>query len=456
MDELALQDVGDRHLNLFYTYRTAHLEDNVTRALILTLRQLAPVHLRLFLRDVLLAKPAQKALRDRMQLLAEPDFRFELQVTAPDEDRDRLDAKSGVIVGVNYSGTQAPVFEAKADAQGGARLDALISDPANELTAILEMKLNDGLYREQIERHFRAFFNPEYTTAADVFVEIKWSDIAEFLQQVAKQSISSERLVALQFVQYLDWLGLVDFLGFHALDFTAQREGSLNHGKLNKFLSQVATSLGSELNLKEYRNDWMLWFQDVPYENVYVEMTQHGVDCGIVCGSGKMWRAQRLRQHIVDNPGSFRQVLERLRETIDPDLPIVLRVHARFHHSRFCTAWLGDLRGIKPFADGYDDFVATLRDQSLNAFDRIPKSTIQERFSHEIKQNLLEGRIQVDGEGRFPKWEDIDSFLQYSYFHVDVQIPLSRLVGQTLENLLNTFKKVLNAEHEMMRTLNTV
>ena len=90
MDELALQDVGDRHLNLFYTYGHAEWENNVTRGLMLTLSQLAPVHLRLFLHDVVLAEPrsvAQKVLRDRLRLLAEPDFRFELQAR-PDDERD--------------------------------------------------------------------------------------------------------------------------------------------------------------------------------------------------------------------------------------------------------------------------------------------------------------------------------------------------------------------------------
>ena len=358
-------------------------------------------------------------------------------------------------MGVNYSGTQAPVFENRV-AQGGARPDALISDTANELTTIFEIKLNDGLYNEQIERHFQAFFNREHTTLDDVFVEIKWIAIAAFLQQVAQQSVSErERFVALQFVQYLDWLGLVDFLGFQARDFTAQQDGKPNHAKLNKFLALLAKSPGWE-HLKEYDDNWMLWFKDVPYENVYAEMAPHGVDCGMVCGSGKMWRAQRVRQYILDNPGKFRQMLECLRGAIDPSFPIALRVHALFRYSRFRMAWLGDLRGIKPFPDAYDDFVATLRDQSLNAFEPIPKALIQERFAQEIKQNLQRGNVQVDAEGRFPKWEHLDRFLQYSYFHVDVQIPTRRLVGQKLENLLNTFKRVLDAEHEMMRTLNAV
>jgi hypothetical protein len=86
----------------------------------------------------------------------------------------------------------------------------------------------------------------------------------------------------------------------------------------------------------------------------------------------------------------------------------------------------------------------------------MPKTAIQERFAQEIKDNLQLGHIQIDGQGGFPKWEDVDSFLQYTYFHVDVQIPSARLVERRTEDLLKTFKSVLDAEHELMRALSKV
>ena len=100
--------------------------------------------------------------------------------------------------------------------------------------------------------------------------------------------------------------------------------------------------------------------------------------------------------------------------------------------------------------------MVTLGDRTLNAFDRIPKTIIQERFAQEIKENLQRGQIQIDGQGRFPKWEDIDNFLQYAYFHVDVRIPSARLVDQRSEDLFKTFKGVLESEHELMRALSDV
>ncbi len=169
--------VGDRHLNLFYTYQTRHLEDNVTRALILVFRHLGAAHLRLFFHEIVLRKPAQRKMRERMSLLAEDEFEFALQVRQSEESPELLDATNGVIVGVNYSGTQVPVFDPNVEDLGGARPDALVADSANEITAIFEIKLADKLYKEQIQRHFKAFFGPT-TNVDQVFVEITWSEIA--------------------------------------------------------------------------------------------------------------------------------------------------------------------------------------------------------------------------------------------------------------------------------------
>ncbi|MDO8473192.1 MAG: hypothetical protein Q7T05_05165, partial [Dehalococcoidia bacterium] len=372
-----------RYMNMFYTYNTYHLEDNVTRALLLTLKNLAPIHLRLFLRDVILRKPPQHAVRERIQLLADPDFGFDLQITPPDEER--LNLKNGVIVGVNYSGKQALAFDAISGISGRARPDALVSDIANELTVILEIKLNDSLYKEQIQRHFLNCFDSKSTTLEQVFIEITWTEIAEFFQRVARQSVSErERLLTLEFVQYLDLLGLVEFLGFQGGDFSDPEELKYQK-KPNKFLAQMTNSLQSELGLKGYGDDLKLYFEDVQNENLWVEMTEQGVNCGIVCGSGKMWRAQHLRDYIVEKPSEFRQMLEHLRMSIDPSFHIALRLHAYFRHSRFRTGWLGDIRGIKTYPEDYETFVTILADRSVNAFERMEKTVIQERFGDEIR-----------------------------------------------------------------------
>jgi hypothetical protein len=441
--------VSDKHMNLFYTYRTKHLEDNVTRALVLVFRNLAPAHLRLFFHEVVLRAPAQRDMREHMSLLAEDKFEFELQVTPPEESSERLDASNGVIVGVNYSGTQAPVFDASIENLGGARPDALIADTANNITAIFEIKLDDSLYKEQIQRHFKAFFAPT-TKVEQVFVEIKWSEIADFLSRVQRQSVNDrERFVVSAFIEYLDWLNLIEFSGFNASDFRIQQ-----YNKLHRFLALVTGKLDSELGLEKYSYNGMLRFQDIPHENVWVEMAKEGISCGIVCGSGKMWRAQRLRDYIASDPSAFKEMLERLRKSLDPQCEVVLRVHSYFRYSRFRTAWLPNIGGEQPYPRGFQKFVSTLTDRNLNAFEYVSKTVIQQRFSAEIEEGRLWHGIEVGEDGQFPKWKDIDKFLQYAYFLVDVLIPSEMLIRKPLDDLIAVMKSVLGPEHEMMRAMN--
>jgi len=193
----------NKHLNLFYTYKTNHLEDNVTRALIITLMNLTPVHLRLFFSEVL-KRP------DKIHLLADPKFIFDIQVPEPLEE-ERLNEGNGLIVGINYSGRQKLVFDTNSDSIGVARPDALVSDIESELSAIFEAKLWDSLYKEQIQKHYRRFFDQDKTDLAKVFVEITWSEIINFLEKVARQSQNPKEVFVIeQFVEYLDLLGLVE------------------------------------------------------------------------------------------------------------------------------------------------------------------------------------------------------------------------------------------------------
>jgi len=62
----------------------------------------------------------------------------------------------------------------------------------------------------------------------------------------------------------------------------------------------------------------------------------------------------------------------------------------------------------------------------------------------------------VDAQGSFPQWEDIDTFLQYSYFHIDVRIPPAHVINRNFEDLFKSFATVLEAEHQMMLALTRI
>lgn len=448
MDQPLEQPSQNKHLNLFYTYRTNHIEDNVTRAFLITLSRLTPVHLRLFIGDLVLKNKAE--LNHRLQFFAEPDFTFELQVSGPlDEDR-RLDANNGVIVGINLSGAQALAFETSEKADlGGARIDALVADNGNDITLIFESKLRDDLYCQQIERHFKTFFDEKRTSLKEVFVEITWSDIANYLQRVKRQSRSPEEKMAIEeFVQYLDLLGLVDFLGFQPSDFSEK-----NDRKLNGCLAFLVQSRGEELQLQKYGSDWKLHFKDVPYENVWCDIDEGGIWCGIVCGSGKMWRAKSFREYILQKPNELQVVLEELQTDLGQKMQIVMRINSYFRHSRFRTAWLGNIGRAQVFPDGYETFIKTFTNPQLNSFERLTKERINEVFREEIEANTKRGLIHLDGQGRFPKWEDIPSFLQYCYFHIDVQLPSKSLIDKPVKDVTDMLASVLKSLHEAVLKL---
>jgi|CXWL01.1.fsa_nt_gi hypothetical protein len=448
MDQQVEQPSQNKHLNLFYTYRTNHIEDNVTRALLITLSRLTPVHLRLFIRDLVLKNKID--ISQRLQFFAEPDFTFEPQVSEPLDETRRLDVNNGVIVGINLSGTQALTFGTlDKTGLGGARIDALVADNGNDITLIFESKLRDDLYCEQIERHFKTFFDQRLTSLKEVFVEITWSDIATYLQGVQRQTGNTEEKFTIsEFVQYLDWLGLVDFLGFQASDFPDR-----NYRKLNRFVAFVCQSRSEELGLESYGNDYKVFFKDIPDDNIWCDIDDSSMRCGIVCGSGKKWRAETLRDKLLQKSDEFYSVLEELQTQLDPKMRIVLRIHSNFHHSRFRTAWLGEIGGAQLFPDGYQNFVRNFTDPLLNSFKKLSKQTINEVFGREVEENMKRGSIQLDNQARFPKWEDLDSFLQYCYFHIDVEIPAKMLIGKPVKDITDKLVATLKPLHKTLLKL---
>lgn len=270
----------NKHLNLFYTYRTKHLEDNVTRALIITLMNLTPVHIRLFLREVIISKLRESKLEllDKVRLLADPNFIFDLQVPEPLED-EKLCEGNGLIVGINYSGGQQLGFDTSLDSIGGARPDALVSDSESELSVVFEAKLWDSLYKEQIQRHYQRFFDTNRTDLNKVFLEITWNDIVNFFETVAHQSRSQsprEVFVIEQFIEYLDLLNLVGFLSFNKSDFA-----EASSTKLDRFLSFLTNRLSEDIELTQYKHDFKLFFRDITPDNLFFVLMKDACRAGL-------------------------------------------------------------------------------------------------------------------------------------------------------------------------------
>ena len=440
----------NKHLNLFYTYGPKHLEDNVTRALIITLKNITPVHLRLFLREVIIPKlrGSKLELQGKVRLLADPNFIFDLQVPEPQEN-EKFCEGNGLIVGINYSGSQKLDFDTSSDSIGGARPDALVSDSDSELSVIFEAKLWDSLYKEQIQRHYQHFFDPDKADLKKVFVEITWSDIATFLEKVTRQSQSPKEIFVIeQFIEYLDLLKLVEFLSFKNSDFS---ETNYNYTKLDRFLSFLTERLSEELKLAEYeKNKFQFFFKDISPDNLYFCFDEGCLSCRVVCGSGKKWRAEQLRNYLIQTKDNFKSILMNLNSRLGMD--IYLRVHSYFRHSRFRTAWLGNIRGPHQFPDRYEKFCAIFTNPEINSFAQMTKKRINEIFKDEIGQN----NAGLDSNNLFPKWDELESFLQYCYFDIDIRIPKDLLIAKTKEELVDIFRKLLSELQSTMLELSTI
>jgi len=425
----------DKHLNLFYTYKTNHIEDNVTRSFIITLNNMEPVHLRLFVKEIILSKlNAINNDQYTLDLFKPSDFEFDLQVTNSTDFDEKFDDKNGAIVGITYSGNQNIDFSKNIDL-GGARPDALFADKENELCIIFESKLSDSLYQQQIKRHYNAFFDTNKSKLENVFVEISWTEIAIFFEKILKISRNNKETYFIkEFIDYLESLRLIsDFIEFKTSDFT----NKIYHN-LNKFISFMSKELKDDFSFSEYNNSQMLFFDDIPHENLWIDIENNVLTCTIVCGSGKKWRSFQLYNFISNNRSLFNKILFDLNSDIPNDLIISLTANSLFRLSRFRTEFLANIRGEFSFPVKFDDFCDTFIDKTLNAYQQVDKSTINNNFTKEIKENSA----HLDSQNLFPKWEDANSFLQYCYCNIIISIPKTKLLKNRVE-LLNYFKEIL-------------
>src|SRR5882672_8636231 len=177
----------NKHLNLFYSYQTHHLENNVTRSLIVTLKNLSPINVRLFLRQLVFNKPNEMhgEFLQKLDLLAEANLSFDLQA-APLTDEEKLTAQNGRIIGINYSGSQTLQFDPSVIEDAGTRPDASLTDKGCGVMIAFEAKLADTLYREQLQGHHQKLFDPIQTPLASVFIQTNWNEIVLCLDQIAK------------------------------------------------------------------------------------------------------------------------------------------------------------------------------------------------------------------------------------------------------------------------------
>ena len=436
----------NKHLNLFYSYSGgAHVEDNVTRSLILTLRQLSPINLRIFLNDIINRNGEKCNFLIKDKLLANDMLGFDIQITGlnseiEDETDSKLTESNGIILGINWGGDQNLDLKSSSEYNaGGSRPDAMITDRANDISVLIESKTSDWLYEDQIKRICDNFFEPG-TDAEKVFITARWTDIVETLQRIYELSNSSvEKFLIKQFTEYLDRINLVDFLEFKESDFI---DPDIRYRKLALFLNQLCNHENDALKLKPYGWDERIYFSDLEEEvpeNLYFWIPEEYLGISIVCGAGKKWRCQQFQTMLRNNPMGFKKVLAKIQSRLSfvKDLEIHLYTHSKFYVSRFRSAMLEEI-GINKLPDEYDLFVSNFTDPKFNSFSWMTKDEISSNFNKYMKGRNLER----DENDMFPKWQE-NEYGQYCHFDIGIHIPTSNIINTRKNELIKNFSAIL-------------
>lgn len=430
----------DRHLNLFHSYRTAHVEDNVTRALIVALRALSPLHLRMVIKGVLLPE----ARRDGYDVFAEPDFRFDLQ-TAPLPPDERLDASNGVLIGLTYTGTQGVVFD-DSGPNGGSRPDAVVHDVGNDLVFVVESKKGDHQTTAQLQRHFHHHFK-EGTRIEDVYAEVSWTQIVWSLAELRAHTADPKEVFVIgELIDYLDDLGLLDFIGFRHADFQHR-----NEGKVHSFLSHLHRTLSDSLGLFPYGKNRQVWFDGINVDNVYLHYVEGGLNVGVVCGSGDVEMCRHYRRVVLERPDAFFKALSDFTDSLDPRYDVVLRCHSVLHKSRWRRSLLLNAGGPFAFPGEFDLFTQLVCDPVRNRLNWTPKMEVEQAFGPEITA----GHAWYSNE-HFSRLAGGEDVLQYLYFHVDVVLPEGDLVGHDPTRATGVVGDLVTKEKALLRSFHSV
>ena len=212
----------DRHLNIFHAYRQGGfedadrervLEDNVTRALIITLRSC----------DLL----TQKFIEEFTGIDAQGPYEHDLQsrLEPGEEDAERRSQLRGKCLIVVAGHPDEPEIVQGSDAEmlGGSRPDAWIR--SDRITVLFENKLRGNIEDAQIRRHVRVNFGeglePVYPSRRNhaaternqvPVVLLSWHDVYNFLSRFSDEQLCSQgsesHFIVCRFLEYLEVIGM--------------------------------------------------------------------------------------------------------------------------------------------------------------------------------------------------------------------------------------------------------
>lgn len=194
----------DFHHNIFYYYRGAkqknfqferQLEDNTTKALINTLEFCSPKVSNNFLNWLAIENQSRVSYELQRKTIGDAKIKSKSKrIVLGIVPSDKNNRKNGMSENIKYD----------------SRPDAWIY--GSNFVILIESKVIGFLDDRQMKNHCQKL----KTNINDVIETkvVRWSDIHKFFYQLNQKLNDTDRFIVNQFVQYLGWINMSEFLGF--------------------------------------------------------------------------------------------------------------------------------------------------------------------------------------------------------------------------------------------------
>jgi len=218
----------DKHLNLFYSYNRDNqlIENNLTRAWIVTLRMISGETRNLLLRNL---------FKHSLQKLGEPlptfiQAQFGLQGNFDTRLLSDIPHRYVVTIATERDMEVEPSFFKDIDL-GHSIPDAWIFDPEEGYCFLVEAKIgNNPLDAEQVYSHAEGWLGITKENVQEHLVAVTWHDVLTGIENVGTDVVSQQDFQLLQEItQYLGFFGYRVYKGFDFSDLQAAPTFSLTY-----------------------------------------------------------------------------------------------------------------------------------------------------------------------------------------------------------------------------------
>jgi ribosomal 50S subunit-associated protein YjgA (DUF615 family) len=330
----------DPHLNVFYSYDRGkynsekgkenlqkQLEDNVTRALLITLSQLAKSNRLRFIGELMGGKENDNC---------EEDFDFDLQALRKGYSKN---AENKFLLTITKSGKVSENSDTSHDDQG-SRADGWILN--NNLCILIEVKVGETeVSKSQIERHITDSKGFGVSLSDVKQIHKKWQEI-DFMFANLEQNLEQEKemFFVSEFRRFLNMIGeVMNFSQFY------ENKDLVNDDIRNSQLRLLMDRVILELNDDEFRKYGQItnwgYFTINGDKNPHISfsITEHEIQCSLTVSESKT--------NIIDSFLSNQEFKKELSNLLTSDYISKARHIISLRNDRLIDRQRGQIRGRK-------------------------------------------------------------------------------------------------------------